>query len=1156
MKKALLILTAALMVSVVAFSQKNIPAGEQGEVVPGEIIVMFEKSMNPEVFASRHASVAGFKTGLTPVKQLSKLSNIYLFRFNELRGDGEGLVAELSRANGVKAAQLNHYVADRSTPNDPSFSQQWHHIQSGDHDIDSDLAWDITTGGTTANGHQIVVAVLEGGGSDWDHTDIVENHWVNSAEIPNNNIDDDGNGYVDDYNGWNTTTNSDGISAGGHGTAVSGMIGAKGNNSQGGAGVNWDVGIMQVQMGGLTESNVIAAYSYPHTMRDMFNQSNGAEGAFVVATNASWGIDLANPANYPVWCAYYDDLGASGILNCGATSNSAVNVDVQGDMPTGCSSDYMVTVTATNSSDVRTFSGYGATTIDLAAPGESVYLPSGSSSYSSTSGTSFATPCVAGAIALVYSIPCSDLASNAISSPQATADLVRGFILDGVDAVSQLTTETVTGGRLNAFNSVTLAMSSCNTDLGCTDSSACNYSPDAIEDDGSCMYFDDCMVCGGDNSTCTGCTNSAACNYDAENTIDDGSCVYGEGISIYVGGGTYDNEIAWTLNLDGVQVAAGVAEYQELCLGSGCYELFMTDSWGDGWNGATYSIVDLSSGNVIFTGDLDTASNGDGNVSGSDYISLGDASCGLGCTDASACNYDSNATLDDGSCDYNCLGCTDPNACNYDATAIQDDGSCLQFDDCGECGGDNSGCLGCTDPSACNYDADALIDDGSCIIGGTSVVITVTTDTYFTETSWQITNLDGVVAEGGAYDATATFETTVCLEDGCYTFTIEDSFGDGICCAYGDGSYSIVVDGVSVNSGGEFEYNESTVFCIGDSETGCTDPAACNYNTNADIDDESCTYDCFGCTDSNACNYDEFATMDDGSCTYPDEVMGCNCEQVVNIQASLLSGESSEAAVVDASGLLESVIINLDWVNTTGGDSWVADAVFVINMPDGSCVEFGGYNMVTGACTSLGDYLVYYPTEWSTAASGTYSAEIDLLSEGLIGEGEWSVSIYNGYTLSEGAEYNASITLVGLCPNDTFNGVEGCTDELACNYNAEANVEDGSCEYAEPEYDCDGNCLEDLDGNGICDYLDILGCMDDSACNYSADATSDDGSCEWDSCGCPEDVNNDGVVTVADILMLLGNFGCVSDCSVDVNGDDATNVQDILLLLAAFGNEC
>lgn len=967
-----------------AFAQKEVPFGEQGEAVPGELIIMFEKNIDPVAFAQEHASVAGFKTSLTSVKQLSKLSNIYLFKFNEERGDGEVLIKELSEVEGVKAVQLNHFVADRATPNDPSFAQQWHHIQSGDHDIDSELAWDITTGGSTANGHQIVVAVLEGGGSNWDHTDLIDNHWVNSAEIPNNNIDDDGNGYVDDYNGWNTTSNSDVISAGGHGTSVSGMIGATGNNSQGGAGVNWDVGIMQVQMGGLTESNVIAAYSYPHTMRDLFNQSNGAEGAFVVATNASWGIDLANPANYPVWCAYYDDLGASGILNCGATSNSAVNVDVQGDMPTGCSSDYMVTVTATNSSDVRTFSGYGATTIDLAAPGESVYLPSGSSSYSSTSGTSFATPCVAGAIALVYSIPCSDLASSAISAPQSTADLVRGFILDGVDPVAQLASETVTGGRLNVFNSVSLAMQNCNSDLGCTDSSACNYSPEAIEDDGSCLYFDDCMVCGGDNSTCGGCT----------------------------------------------------------------------------------------------------------------------------------------------------------------------------------------------DASACNYDETAVIDDGSCILNGTSVVVSVLTDNYPTETSWQITDASGVVAEGGAYSASGTsYETLVCLEDGCYTFTITDSYGDGICCAWGQGSYSVVVDGEQVQLGGEFDSNETTLFCIGDNTLGCTDSTACNYDESANLDDGSCTYDCFGCTDADACNFDEFATVDDGSCTYPEGTLGCDCESTVSISTYLDAAGVSELASVNGSGLLESITIDLDWVNTNGGDSWAADLIIVVYAPDGTCIELGGYDLTTGACTSLGNYMAVYPDAWGTSTSGLFSAVIDVTSQGLMGEGEWTVALANGYNYSDGATYDASITLVGICSDNTVDPdpVYGCIDSSACNYDSLADTDDGSCDYesclgctddtacnfnADATQD-DGSCLQ-LDSCGECggDNSTCLGCTDASACNYDENAIIDDSSCEWDSCGCPEDVNNDGSVTVADILLLLGNFGCEENCEVDINEDGATNVQDLLMLLAAFGNDC
>ena len=187
---------------------------------------------------------------------------------------------------GVSIAQFNHEVQNRALPNDPSIGSQWHHVDGSDNDIDSDLAWDITTGGQTSNGDEIVVCVIEGGGANYNHPDLIANHWTNTAEIDNNGIDDDGNGYIDDFNGWNPVSDNDNVGNANHGTAVSGMIGAKGNNNNGGAGVNWDVKIMQVDLGSLTEANVIESYSYPLTMRERYNASNGAEGAFVVATNA------------------------------------------------------------------------------------------------------------------------------------------------------------------------------------------------------------------------------------------------------------------------------------------------------------------------------------------------------------------------------------------------------------------------------------------------------------------------------------------------------------------------------------------------------------------------------------------------------------------------------------------------------------------------------------------------------------------------------------------------------------------------------------------------------------------------------------------------------------------------------------------------------
>lgn len=429
-------------------------------VVANQVLVQLSIEASPESVSQFIAQQLGNASAFKHEKLLSKTMRIHLYSFDPAGVDIHTVLRHLNDCPKVLVAQYNHILQERLVPNDSFFGQQWHHVQSGDHDIDSDLAWDITTGGITAYGDEIVVCVVEGSGAKWDQADIVDNHWVNTLEIANNGLDDDNNGYVDDYDGWNITDDNDNIAAGSHGTQVSSMIGAKGNNGLGITGVNWDVKIMQVQMGGISENNVIEAYEYPLTMRKLYNQSNGNAGAFVVATNSSWGVDGGDPAEAPLWCAMYDSLGYYGVLSAGSTANNNVNVDVVGDLPTACPSDFMISVTATNSSDVRTFSGYGSTTIDIGAPGEDVYLAN-NTSYSNTSGTSFAGPCVAGAIALLYSAPCNSFMELAYGAPNQAALDIKNVIMDGVDAVANLTDEVVSGGRLNVNNSLQLLLQNC-----------------------------------------------------------------------------------------------------------------------------------------------------------------------------------------------------------------------------------------------------------------------------------------------------------------------------------------------------------------------------------------------------------------------------------------------------------------------------------------------------------------------------------------------------------------------------------------------------------------------------------------------------------------------------------------------------------------------
>lgn len=346
--------------------------------------------------------------------------------------------------------QIRSYTKDqklqlRNNPNDPQYISQWN-LKT----IKTPRIWEITTGGKNTKGDDIVVAVLDLG-FDNSHEDLQGSIWQNQGEIPNDGIDNDNNGYVDDYNGLNISTGNDVHKFHDHGLGVAGIIGARGNNDIGISGINWDVKILTISEA-IRQSAIIEAYQYIYDLRKKYNDTDGAEGAYIVATNLSAGIPDAfwNEGINRNWCEMYDLLGSVGIISCGATDNRNVNVDKVGDMPSTCPSDYFICVTNTTREDeLYKRAAIGPVNVDIAAPGSGSTSLHPNNEYDSFNGTSGATPHVAGAIALLHALPCEQLTTNSIENPSVHALEIRAAILDGVNELNTLSGKISTGGRLN-----------------------------------------------------------------------------------------------------------------------------------------------------------------------------------------------------------------------------------------------------------------------------------------------------------------------------------------------------------------------------------------------------------------------------------------------------------------------------------------------------------------------------------------------------------------------------------------------------------------------------------------------------------------------------------------------------------------------------------
>ncbi|MCL1035866.1 S8 family serine peptidase [Shewanella submarina] len=352
--------------------------------------------------------------------------------------DIEKAVKILSRHPAVKYAEPNYIYRAIGTPDDPRYPEMWGLNNTGqdggtaDADVDAPEAWDITTGDS-----DVVIAVIDTG-VDYNHEDLSANMWVNPGEIAGNGIDDDGNGVVDDVHGFSALNdNGDPMDGNGHGTHVAGTIGADGNNGIGVVGVNWDVSIIGCQFLNSSGSGSLADAV---ECIDYITDLKVNRGIDVRATNNSWGGGGFSQT-------LKDSIeagGDAGIMFVAAAGNGASDRDQNPGYPGSYDSAAIVAVASTDRNDaMSSFSDYGLVSVDLGAPGSAILSSTPGNAYSVFSGTSMASPHVAGAAALVWSL-----------DPSLSVAEMKALLMETGDSLPALEGKTASGKRLNLLSAL------------------------------------------------------------------------------------------------------------------------------------------------------------------------------------------------------------------------------------------------------------------------------------------------------------------------------------------------------------------------------------------------------------------------------------------------------------------------------------------------------------------------------------------------------------------------------------------------------------------------------------------------------------------------------------------------------------------------------
>ena len=450
MKKCLAAFASVVLFSFAFFPQTSVYSQRPSAVqryADDRIVVKLKAGAgsfsDPDVMAEEIVRFPGVRAETVPTRRRGDVSLIHLNR-------GLSVEEAVSRAKEdprVEYAEPDYFVYAMDTvPNDPFFSEMWGLSSIGclfcepantAANVNATKAWDITTGSDD------IVAVVLDTGAQLQHEDLAANAWVNPLEIAGNKVDDDGNGFVDDINGWNfydgnNQTFNPGVELS-HGTHVAGSIGAVGNNGVGVTGVAWRVKLMSVKFLGGTNgkgstSNAVRGIYYAIDMRN--------RGVNVRVINASWGGGSESQSLRQAIV----DANNAGILFVCAAGNSGDDTDVTPDFPSAYSKEQpnAISVAAVSQAgSLASFSNFGHSSVSLAAPGVSIISTHPTVGYASFSGTSMATPYVSGIAVLLWS-----------QEPFLTPAQVKQRIVDTSQPLPSLVSKLARSGRASAYDAL------------------------------------------------------------------------------------------------------------------------------------------------------------------------------------------------------------------------------------------------------------------------------------------------------------------------------------------------------------------------------------------------------------------------------------------------------------------------------------------------------------------------------------------------------------------------------------------------------------------------------------------------------------------------------------------------------------------------------